>query len=187
MGQPHLRDQNLIGTEDLLDRTLRWMKENLDGANSAVHPKGHVSAGKPCTNSGTGIIVCCYINALGKVLKKGKGYDNERFKFFVTECMTDFMNAASTKALPPHGSLGAGAGEAWLYHVYRCGFVHEFYSTKNSAWTRSNSTRYWLKYNPVTLNINGLVKGFYKGVEEFKKKAAADPDLRTTFKTYITS
>lgn len=186
MGQMHLRDQKIIGAEDLLDRTLRWMRENLDGANRAVHPAGHSNEGKPCSNSGTAIIVCCYINVLGRVLKKGKGRDNERFKFFVTECMTDFMNAASTKALPARAGLGAGAGDAWLYHVYRCGFVHEFYA-KQSAWTRSTSARYWLKYDPVTLNINGLVKGFYKGVEEFKKKAAADPDLRAKFKAYITA
>ena len=82
--------------------------------------------------------------------------------------------------------MGAGGGDAWLYHVYRCGFVHEFYS-KESAWTRSTSARYWLKYDPVTLNVNGLVKGFYKGIEEFKRKAAADPDLRVKFKTYITA
>ena len=117
MGQMHLRDQKIIGAEDLLDRTLRWMRENLDGANRAVHPAGHSNEGKPCSNSGTAIIVCCYINALGKVLKKGKGRDNERFKFFVTECMTDFMNAASTKALPARAGLGAGAGDAWLCRV----------------------------------------------------------------------
>ena len=66
MGQVHLRDQKTIEAEDLFDRTLRWMGENLDGANRAVSPHGHPRAGTPCTNSGTAIIVCCYITHLGR-------------------------------------------------------------------------------------------------------------------------
>jgi hypothetical protein len=52
--------------EDECERKLRWMTENLNGAYAAKHPEGHKNAGKHCTNSGTCIIVCCYINALGK-------------------------------------------------------------------------------------------------------------------------
>ena len=57
--------------EDLLDRTLRWMLDNLHGAYTAKYPTDHQKAGQYCVNSGTCILVCCYINALGKVLLKG--------------------------------------------------------------------------------------------------------------------
>ena len=59
------------GQEDLMDRTLRWMTDNVRGAYTAVHPAGHPDAGAFSVNSGTCVLVCCYINALGKVLLKG--------------------------------------------------------------------------------------------------------------------
>jgi hypothetical protein len=49
---------------DLLDRTLRWMGDNLQGAYTAKYPPEHAKAGQYCVNSGTCILVCCYINAL---------------------------------------------------------------------------------------------------------------------------
>lgn len=186
MGQLQLRDQKTVGTEVLLDRTLRWMQEKprrREPSGASPRPPERRQAVHKLANGDHRVLLH---QRPWKSTEKGQGPRQRAFKFFVTECMTDFMNASSTKVLPAHGALGAGAGDAWLYHVYRCGFVHEFYS-KDSAWTRSTSARYWLKYDPVTLNINGLVKGFYKGVEEFKKKAGADPDLRTKFKTYITA
>lgn len=170
-----------------MDRTLRWMSENLGGAKRAVHPPGHKNAGDYCTNSGTGILVCCYINALGKVLCKGKGRDGERFRTFVRTCMQDFLNAKSTQSLPrtPRGNTG---GEHWLYEVYRCGFVHQFYPSAG-AWTRKpKSALYWLHQNgKVTLNIDALVKGFKHGVAEFTQQVKLDPDLRTNFRKYITA
>ena len=170
--------------EDTMDKTLRWMGENLDGAQRAVHPAGHPNAGEHCTNSGTGILVCCYINALGKVLLKGGGRDNERFKAFVTECMPDFLTAKSTLKLPRTPKNRSG-GEEWLYEVYRCGFVHAFYPDR-FAWGRSTSASYWLSAAPPTLNIDRLVKGFHQGVKVFRQKAKTDPDLRLNFKRYIT-
>lgn len=180
--------------EHVMDRTLRWMSENLTGAQNAVHPPGHENAGEHCTNSGTGLIVCCYINALGKVLLKGggkgHGKDQRCFKEFVRECMQDFLQAQSTKALPrtPGGRTG---GEDWLYHVFRCGFVHGFYPP-GAAWFRSGKRskreRYWILKNQArpALNIDRLVLGFTDGVQLFKDKTVLDPDLRDNFKTYIT-
>ena len=86
--------------EDAMDRTLRWMTENLSGAQRAVHPPGHEHAGKHCSNSGTGVLACCCIDALGKVLLKGKKGIRKRFDAFVHGCMQDFLKAGSTKALP---------------------------------------------------------------------------------------
>lgn len=59
------------GREDIVEKTLRHMTENLNGAYNAMHPEGHPNAGDHCTNSGTCILVCCYINALGKILSRG--------------------------------------------------------------------------------------------------------------------
>jgi len=174
-----------MATEHPMDRTLRWMSENLAGAQRAVHLPGHEDAGKPCTNSGTGIIVCCYINALGKVLLKGQGKDHQRFKGFVTQCMQPFLQAGSTKALPPPTKTKKPGGEEWLYHVYRCGFIHGFYPG-NARWRRSANSRYWTQRGGVTLNIDALVRAFFDGVEVFRQKAKDDPDLRTNFGKYIT-
>ena len=58
--------------EHIVERSLRWMTENLMGAYNATHPPGHPHAGNHCTNSGTCILVCCYINAMGKVLLEGR-------------------------------------------------------------------------------------------------------------------
>src|ERR1051325_10386332 len=59
--------------EDAMDRRLRWMREKVSGAYHAKHehnPSPPEDQSGHCTNSGTCIIVCCYINGLGKVLWK---------------------------------------------------------------------------------------------------------------------
>jgi hypothetical protein len=162
------------------------MMENLSGAQRAVHPEGHAKAGTYCTNSGTGILVCCYIDALGKVLTKGKKGNRKRFDAFVHSCMQEFLGAGSTKELPPTPS-GKPGGDAWLYEVYRCGFIHGFYPGGTARWRRSESARYWTHRGGVTLNIDALVKGFEKGIAVFREKAKADPDLREHFGKYITA
>lgn len=89
--------------EDYMDKRLRWMEENIDGAYNAVHPPGHDHAGSHCTNSGTFILVCCYIEALGKVLMKGPGGSARRFQEFLRVCMSDFLsesNARTDLSLP---------------------------------------------------------------------------------------
>lgn len=167
--------------EDRMDQRLRWMTENVEGAYNAVHPKGHDNAGEPCVNSGTCILVCCYINALGKVLwKKQKTGDRQRFQRFVNYCMSDFVKESSANGLPEGGVLV-------LYKAFRCGFVHG-YPKKNFAWGRFGAGNYWYrdKTNRLVLNIDELVLGFKRGKEEFKQRAVADPELRTKFLQYIT-
>jgi len=142
--------------------------------------------------SGTCIIVCCYINALGKVLLKGgppKGghrrRDFARFQKFLKSCMNDFLNESDAMGLPqtPKGQSG---GDEWLYEVFRCGFVHG-YPDGNVAWGRTHDPdKYWLRYKGrLTLNIDGLVEGFHRGIVKFRQLATADEDLRSRFWDYI--
>ncbi len=180
--------------EDGCERTLRWMTENLNGAYAAKHPEGHPKAGQHCTNSGTCIIVCCYINALGKVLLKGgppkkgsSGFgrrDFERFQIFLRLCMTDFLIESDSMELgqTPKGKSG---GDEWLYEVYRCGFVHGY--PANVAWGHKyNIKKYWYKSNGVlTLNIDELVRGFHRGIVEFRRLVDSETDLRSQFMEYI--
>ena len=182
--------------EDAVERTLRWMTENLNGAYIAKHPEGHPRAGYHCTNSGTCILACCYIGALGKVLWKGgplKGdkqfsrRDFARFQKFLQLCMSDFLTESNTVSLPslPKGRSG---GDELLYKVYRCGFVHG-YPSANFAWARNpRSHKYWgNSQGRLTLNIDELVRGFQRGIVEFRRLVAADADLQSRFNEYITA
>lgn len=175
--------------EDTVDRTLRWMTENLMGAYESTYPPGHEHAGRLRTNSGTCILVCCYISALGKVLLKGTpSRDFERFSTFLQLCMKDFLRESNAAALPPTPK-GRSGGDGWLYEVFRCGFVHSFYPARGTrvAWRRNvNSNNYWfMRRSRLTLNIDELVRGFIRGLAEFRNLVAADADLRTRFKDYI--
>jgi hypothetical protein len=180
------------GREDIAERTLRWMTENLNGAYGAQHPAGHPMAGRHCTNSGTCVLACCYINALGKVLLKGGPSsgrkDFARFREFLRLCMADFLNESSARSLPLTPKRKNG-GDEWLYEVFRCGFVHTFYPAGNVAWGRHRMLRkYWFtNRSKLTLNIDELVRGFERGVQEFKRQMVADPDLRSRFKEYISA
>lgn len=178
--------------EDIVERTLRRMTENLMGAYNATHPPEHPHGGTHCTNSGTCILVCCYINALGKVLLKG-GPPNKtprrdfvRFREFLQHCMNDFMVESSGRHFPltPEGRSG---GDEWLYEVFRCGFVHGFLPRgPKAAWGRYRTNKYWYEWRShITLNIDGLVRGFLRGIEEFRRLVAADADLRNHFKEYL--
>ena len=176
--------------EDPMEQRLRWMTENLNGAYMARHPEGHRNAGSHCTNSGTCIIACCYINALGKVLLKGgpsshPRRDFARFQAFLQRCMTDFLIESSAMGLPltPRGRSG---GDEWLYEVFRCGFVHGYPDT-NVAWGRNPAlNNFWFDYKGrLTLNIDELVSGFHRGIVEFRRLADADTELRSRFMEYI--
>lgn len=178
--------------EDLMDKTLRWMGDNLRGAYAAKYVSGHPKEGQFCVNSGTCILVCCYINALGKVLLKGgpisrKERDFKRFREFLYRCMSDFLDESSRKILPPTPIGRSSGGDKWLYEVFRCGFIHSFYPGTVGAWSRRpNLNEYWFQAGPrMALNIDELVQGFERGVKEFRRLATADPDLRTNFKRYI--
>ena len=172
-----------------MERRLRWMTENLNGAYMARHPERHPSAGKPCTKSGTCIIVCCYINALGKVLLKGgppkRGRskhprpDFERFNEFLRRCMSDFLRECNALSWP-QTARGRTGGDEWLYEVFRCGFVHG-YPNANVAWGRNRrSHRYWSHYKGrLTLNVDELFRGFQRGIMEFRRLIVEDADLRS--------
>jgi len=178
--------------EDAMEQRLRWMKENLNGAYNALHPKGHRNAGRHCTNSGTCIIVCCYINALGKVLLKGgpSGYrrrDFKRFQKFLQLCMNDFLIESDSMELG-QTPKGKSSGDEWLYEVFRCGFIHGYPGGK-VAWARTEPNSYY-KYwfydkGRLTLNIDELVRGFHRGVDEFRRLASNDNDVRSRFIEYI--
>jgi len=171
------------------------MTENVTGAYMARHPEGHPNAGKHCTNSGTCIIVCCYMNALGKVLLRGgppkrgrsrqRRPDFARFHEFLQQCMRDFVIESSARTWPPT-PRGKTSGEEWLYEVFRCGFVHG-YPGANVAWGRNpRKNEYWFSHKGrLTLNIDEFVKGFQRGIDEFRRLANADPDLRVRFMEYI--
>ncbi len=184
--------------ENLLEQTLRWMLDNLQGAYTAKYPEGHLKAGHPCVNSGTCILVCCYINALGKVLLKAgsppkRGHkrvskDFARFQEFLKRCMPDFLTESDRKNLPPTPKGGRG-GDYWLYEVFRCGFIHGFYPSTYVKWGRKpRLNEYWMRTQPnIVLNIDELVRGFKRGVQEFRRLVEADDDLRVRFKDHILS
>jgi hypothetical protein len=182
--------------EDAMGRTLRWMEENLMGAYNAVHPEGHRNAGTPCTNSGTIIIACCYVNALGKVLLKGgphkrggsssESRDYVRFREFLHLCMSDFL-VESSSIVWPATPKGRSGGDGWLYEIYRCGLVHG-YPGANVAWGRYPSRNtYWQgdSHSRLTLNIDELVRGFLRGLVDFRCRAATDDVLRSRFNEFI--
>jgi hypothetical protein len=174
--------------EHIMDRTLRWMKENLEGAYEAVHPPDHCHAGGFRTNSGTCIIACCYIESLGKVLYKGSPPRDKKLRLskFLECCMPDFIAESDHKQFPATPAKGPKTGVHWLYH-FRCSFVHAHYPEYGS-WGRYGKTGdYWCRVDPagVTLNIDRLVEGFLKGIEKFEQFALKDPDLRERFLEYI--
>jgi len=178
--------------DKIVERTLRWMTENVRGAYNAQHPPGHQNAGGHCVNSGTCLLACCYINALGKVLLKGGPTDKSsrpdflRFRKFLVSCMSDFMTESDGRSFPktPKGRTG---GDEWLYEVFRCGFVHSFHPAANVAWGRNpSSKKYWFVHRSrLTLNIDELVRGFERGIGVFRGLVAADDDLRTQFTEYL--
>jgi hypothetical protein len=83
----------------------------------------------------------------------------------------------------PRGRTG---GDEWLYEVFRCGFIHG-YPGANVAWGRNpHHNKYWFNHRGrLTLNIDELVRGFQRGIVEFRRLADADAELRSRFMEYI--
>ncbi|HEX6187607.1 MAG TPA: hypothetical protein VFZ40_05985 [Pyrinomonadaceae bacterium] len=169
--------------EGKMDQRLRWMSENVHGAYNARHPDGHIKEGGDdhCTNSGTCILVSCYMEALGKVLMRGKDGPGRRFKEFIERCMPDLdRELKATGIINPH---------AWFYGNFRSAFVHG-YPKPWYAWKRGGSGKYFLKdkhkKRDAILNIDEFVAGFERGLKKFKECAVADRDLEIKFIPYIT-
>jgi len=101
--------------------------------------------------------------------------------------MPDFLSESSRKALPPTPKGKSSDGGEWLYEVFQCGFIHSFYPSTDAAWGRRPKLKeYWFQAGSrVALNIDELVRGFERGLEEFRRLVEADADLRFKFREYI--
>lgn len=58
-------------SEDLMTKTLRWMEDNLEGADKAVYPVGDDKAGEHCTNSGRALITFVHRDPWQSALQGG--------------------------------------------------------------------------------------------------------------------
>lgn len=170
--------------EEAFLRVLRWMRENIDLASSIYRTKSKVPAIDPSLcldseghpkrkgtnipldldswflNSVTGLVCCCYMDALGKIIRKGKrGYG---LNTFATAHMPDLV--AECDAKEENFSLHT------LYKTYRCGFVHQFASAV-MAWGRQGRMKdYWFSDpddKPI-LNIDRLATGLVEGIGRFE-------------------
>jgi hypothetical protein len=99
--------------------------------------------------------------------------------------MKDFLSESSAMDLSPT-PRGESGGDEWLYEVFRCGFIHG-YPGANVAWGRNSAhNKYWFHHRgPLTLNIDELVRGFHRGIVEFRRLADTDTELRSRFMEYI--
>jgi hypothetical protein len=130
-------------------------------------------------NSVVGLTCCCYMDALGKVLLRGKG--GYRLNTFAQQHMPDLK--AECDAKKGRYSLTT------LYKVYRCGFVHQFASS-DMAWTRDGGRTgdYWFTRldGKPGLNVDRLAEGTILGIDSFeawfRSQVAAGP---TTYKDFF--
>jgi hypothetical protein len=101
--------------------------------------------------------------------------------------MSDFLSESDAMGLPPTPK-GRSGGDEWLYEVFRCGFIHG-YPGGNVAWARTEPNsyyKYWFHHRGrLTLNIDELVRGFHRGIEEFRRLADTDTELRSRFIEFI--
>lgn len=188
------------------DTVLRWMTENLEVASGIYrtpagrvrvdpalvsdqrgrlvrrHPRRPKNIDAFLLNSGAALIACCYIDALGKVLRKGakpkkrkKGRKPElgnnllRFRTFVLRHMPDFMAECQRR--------GGRFSVKTLYNSYRNGFVHQF-ATKEARWGRRGPTApYWSSVSGrPSINIDRLVCGVIAGIADFRVKFPTNPN-----------
>jgi len=100
--------------------------------------------------------------------------------------MPDFVAQSQAAGLPPLPKSGATSGDEWLYYGYRCAFVHGL-PQKGVIWGwHRPSKKYWFKRKGgVGLNVDELVRGFHRGVIQFKEIVDADPDLKLNFADYL--
>jgi hypothetical protein len=139
-----------------------------------VSAEGHISrsgegapsdAARWFCNAGAALIACCYIDALGKVVREGKhegkGENFRRFSAFVHSHMQDLVAECDRRGNP--FSIHT------LYSTYRCGFVHQF-ADRDAIWGRRGRwSDYWIDSNGRPgINVGRLVAGLVSGIEDFR-------------------
>jgi len=129
-------------------------------------------------NSVTGLLCCCYMDALGKVTLQGKqGY---RLNTFAQRHMPDLVAECTAK--------GGSYSLQTLYTVYRNGFVHQFASS-TMAWSRRRrEADYWFEGTDRKpgLNVDRLADGVVKGIEDFEARFRTQVSAgSTTFENFF--
>jgi len=169
--------------EEEFQKVLRWMRENLNLVSAiyqttsgtlafdpavTLGPKGMPirgvapapgNVGSWLLNSVTGLVACCYMDALGKVGQQGKrpyslnGFAQAHMPDLVAECT----------------AKGGDYTLNTLYVAYRCGFAHTFASA-NAVWDRlGRNKEYWFPGpKKPGLNVDRLADGVVAGIDHFE-------------------
>src|SRR4029077_7135348 len=99
-------------------------------------------------NSPAGLVCCCYIEQLGKVMTLWSGagahHQDSAFKKFANE-LPGFREESDRRG--GRGSLDT------LYTAYRNGFVHRF-GPESDGWCREEERIYWCDRHDGHLSIN---------------------------------
>jgi hypothetical protein len=170
--------------EEAFLRVLRWMRENIDVVSSVYrtnakavsvdtalnldadgHPRRSGSDLPPdldswFLNSATGLVCCCYMDALGKVVLKGQG--GHRLNTFATAHMPDLVAECDAKK----GTFSLGT----LYKVFRNGFVHQFAASEMCWGRKGRGKDYWFTSpdDKPGLNVDRLAAGSVAGIGRFE-------------------
>lgn len=195
--------------EERFERILRWMITNLEISSSVYRspsaellvdtelsrePSGEYvrkGSGSPPNfedwelNSASGLLACCYIDALGKVLHRGNGNPGnvERMKKFIAEHMKDLEAECEE-----HGD------EMTLdmfCKLYRHGFVHQF-ADYDAHWGRDGRTKPYLyrRNGSLVLNLDRFAEGTVHAIRgfrsQFPESAANKPDPYRKFTKWLT-
>ncbi len=168
--------------EDFL-KVLRWMREDLNLVSAIYRTKSGTLAIDPAIsldpngnpirsasltagnvggwllNSTTGLVACCYMDALGKVGQQGKRAYS--LNAFAQAHMPDLVAECTAK--------GGDYTLNTLYVVYRCGFTHTFASAK-AVWDRlGRDKEYWFRGpKKPGLNVDRLADGVVAGIDRFE-------------------
>jgi hypothetical protein len=160
------------------------MKENIDLASSiyrttsrtvAIDPAVRLDAsGNPkrqaasqptdlddwFLNSAIGLVCCCYMEALGKIIVHGKG--GYKLNIFAEQHMPDLIAESENK--------GSKFAVLTLYKIYRNGFVHQFAGSE-MVWSRcGRSSDYWFSTpdGRAGINIDRLAEGVVRAIDHFE-------------------
>ena len=170
--------------EEAFLRVLRWMRENIDVVSSVYRTEANAVAvdvalnldadGNPrrisddrppdldswFLNSATGLVCCCYMDALGKVILRGKG--GYRLNTFATAHMPDLVAECNAK--------GGTFSLETLYRLFRNGFVHQFAASKMCWERKSRAKDYWFMSSDGKpgLNVDRLAAGSVTGIRRFE-------------------